>query len=106
MEVSRAPAAPEQPAEPFEITGPHMTGLLVLKATLAIFIGDISNVALKVTKTAVAHRSTPTFNFDGGVGWRSHLEGVDTHVHSGVVSSWFVQPAEQKHTSHEPTAGC
>lgn len=53
-----------------------------------------------------ARKSTPTFNFDGGVGWRTHLKGVNTHVHSGVVSSWFVQPAEQKETSHEPTSGC
>lgn len=52
MEVSRAPAAPEQPTEPFEITGPHMTGLPVLKATRAIFIGDISNVVLKLDKDA------------------------------------------------------
>lgn len=105
MEVSRALAAPEQPAEPFEITGPHMTGLLALKATRPIFIGDISNVALKLTKTPVAHKSTPTFNFNGGVGRRSQIKGVDTHVHSSIVSPWFVQPAEQKYTSHEPTPG-
>lgn len=106
MEVSRAPAAPEPPAEPFEIAGPHMTGLLMLKATRAIFIGDISNAALKLTETPVAHESAPTFNFDGGVGRRSQFEGVDAHVHSGVVSSWFVQPAEWKHTSREDTSGC
>lgn len=47
MEVSRAPAAPEQPAEPFEITGPHMTAIQVLKA---IFIGGISNVASKLQR--------------------------------------------------------
>lgn len=105
MEVSRAPAAPEQPAELFEITGPHMTGRLLLKATPAIFTGDISNVALNLTKTTAAHKSTPTFNFNGGVGWRRLIKGVDTHVQSGVVSSWFDQPAGQKHTSHEPTPG-
>lgn len=55
MEVSRAPAGPEQPAEPFEITGPHMTGRLVLKATRAIFIGDIPNVALKCLQPANQH---------------------------------------------------
>lgn len=65
--MSRALGAPERPAEPLEFTGPHMTQLPALKATQAIFIEDISNVALKLTKTPVAHTSTPTFNFNGGV---------------------------------------
>lgn len=53
-------------------------------------------LALKVTETPAAHKSTPTFHFNGGVGGRSHPKGVDARVHSGIVSSWSVQPAEQK----------
>lgn len=52
----------------------------------------------------VEHKSTPTFNFDGGVGGRSHLEGIDAHVHSGVIRPSSVQPADQKHVSRESTA--
>lgn len=64
-------------------------------------------VALKVPKTPGAHKSTLTFDFNGGVDWRSRVEGVDTHVHSSVVSSWFVQPAAAENTPHvNPTSGC
>lgn len=46
----------------------------------------------------IAYKSTPTFNLDGDVGWGTQIKGVDTHVDSSVISSWFVQPAEHKHT--------
>lgn len=60
------------------------------------FIGCPSNVAFKLITTPVAYKSTPTFDFDGGVGWRRHLKCVDTHVDSCVVRSWFNQPVEHK----------
>lgn len=63
--------------------------------------------ALEVPKTPGAHKSTLTFDFNGGVDWRSGVEGVDTHVHSGIVSSWFVQPGTAENTPHvNPTSGC
>jgi len=60
---------------------------------------------LETAKVTATHKSTPTFNFNRGVGRWSYLEDVDAHIHSGVVSSWSVQPAEQNHTWSSATAG-
>lgn len=42
---------------------------------------------------------TPTFDFDANVGGRSHLKGVDAHVHASVISAGFRQPAKPNDSS-------
>lgn len=52
--------------------------------------------------TPAARESTPTSDFDGGVGRESFVEVEDTHVHPRVVASRSVQPADDKHTPGQP----
>lgn len=51
-----------------------------------------------------ADKSTPTSDFNGGVGGRSILEGVHARVHASIVSSGFAESAEERATC-EPS-GC
>lgn len=51
---------------------------------------------MALTQTQPGHKSTPTFDFDGGVGGGAALKGVDTHVHTGVISSGFFHTAEHR----------
>lgn len=51
-----------------------------------------------------ADRSTPTSDFNGGVGGRSVLEGVHAHVHASIVPSGFAESAQEEATC-EPS-GC
>lgn len=81
MKVSRAP---------HEFTAPRVAERRKLEATRATSIKAAS------TLTPDAHKSALTSDFDGGVGGRSALEGVHTHVHAGVVSPGLVESAEKK----------
>lgn len=60
---------------------------------------------MALTEASWGHKSTPTFDFDGGVGGRAAVEGVNAHVDAGVVSSGLFHTAEHKeikYALHEP----